>query len=77
MAFTTACFGTLRLIMKHAQNNKSHLLEAVIALMEARNVGMVTSQEWENLSKAVEAESGEKIEWRTNDEIADFEKKAG
>jgi hypothetical protein len=28
-------------------------------------------------AKAVEAESGEKIEWRTDDEIADFEEKAG
>jgi hypothetical protein len=58
--------------MEHAQNNKSPLFEAVIALMEARNGG-----EWENLSKAVEAESGEKIEWRTDDEIADAEEKAG
>jgi hypothetical protein len=63
--------------MEHAQNNKSPLLEAVIAVMEARNGGMVTSREWENLSKAVEAESGEKIEWRTDDEIADAEEKAG
>jgi hypothetical protein len=27
-------------------------------------------EEWENLAKAVEAESGERIEWRTDDEIA-------
>jgi hypothetical protein len=58
--------------MEHAQNNKSPLFEAVIALMGARNGG-----EWENLSKAVEAESVEKIEWRTDDEIADAEEKAG
>ena len=41
--------------------------------MEARNIGMVTSEEWENLAKAVEAESGQKIEWRTHDEIMDAE----
>jgi hypothetical protein len=40
--------------------------------MEARNIGMVTSEEWENLAKAVEAESGGKIEWRTHDEIAEI-----
>jgi len=45
--------------------------------MEARNIGMVTSEGWENLAKAVEAESGEKIEWRTDDEIDDDEEKAG
>ena len=44
------------------------MLQAAIALMEARNAGMVTAEEWENLAKAVEAESGEKIEWRTEDD---------
>ncbi len=42
-----------------------------------RNIGMVTSEEWENLAKAVEAESGERVEWRTHDEIDDAEEKAG
>jgi hypothetical protein len=41
--------------------------------MEARNIGMVTTEEWENLAKAVEAESGKKIEWRTHDQILDTE----
>jgi hypothetical protein len=45
--------------------------------MEARNIGMVTSEEWENLAKGVEAEFGEKIEWRTHDEIDDAEERAG
>jgi hypothetical protein len=45
--------------------------------MKARNIGMVTAEEWENLAEAVEAESGEKIEWRTVDEIADAEEKTG
>jgi hypothetical protein len=63
--------------MTPTQKNKSPLVQAAIALMEARNIGMVTSEEWENLAKAVEAESGEKIEWRTDDEIADAEEKAG
>jgi len=44
--------------------------------MEARNIGMVTSEEWENLATAVEAESVKKIEWATDDEIADAEEKA-
>lgn len=66
-----------RLPSMTAQKNKSPLLQAAIALMEARNVGMVTSEQWENLAKAVEAESGEKIEWCTDDEIADAEEKAG
>jgi len=63
--------------MMPTQKNKSPLVQAAIALMEARNISMVTSEEWENLAKAVEAESGEKIEWRTDDEIADAEEKAG
>ena len=40
-----------------------------MALMEARGVGMVTEEEWANLANAVEAESGQKIEWRTHDEL--------
>ena len=48
-----------------------------MALMEARNIGMVTSEEWKNLAKAVEAESSQKVEWRTHDEIDDDEEKAG
>ena len=44
--------------------------------MEARNIGMLTSEEWENLAKAVEAVSGQKIEWRTHDEIMDAEDEA-
>jgi len=54
--------------MMPTQKDKSPLLQAAIALMEARNIGMVTSEEWENFAKAVEAESGEKIEWRTEDD---------
>jgi hypothetical protein len=60
-------------VTKRVQKNKSAVLHAAIALMEARNIGMVTSEEWENLAKAVEAESGQKIEWRTHDEIMDAE----
>jgi Arc/MetJ-type ribon-helix-helix transcriptional regulator len=63
--------------MTPTKKNESPLVRAAVALMEARNIGMVTSEEWENLAKAVEAESGEKIEWRTDDEIADAEEKAG
>lgn len=59
------------------RQNKSPLLQAAIALMEARNIGMVTSEEWETLAKAVQAESGEKVEWRTHDEIDDEAEKAG
>ena len=61
--------------MTPTQKNKSPVVQTAIALMEARNVGMVTSEEWENLAKAVEAESGEKVEWRTDDEIEDAEEK--
>jgi hypothetical protein len=58
-------------VAKRVEKNKSSVLQAAIALMEARNVGMVTSEEWQNLAKAVKAESGQKIEWRTHDEIMD------
>ena len=61
---------------ERAQKKKSPLLSAAITLMEVRNLGMVTSEEWENLAKAVEAESGQKIEWRTHDEIFDDEDQA-
>lgn len=47
-----------------------------IALMEARSVGMVTAEEWTNLAHAVEAESGQKIEWRTHNELLDAEGQA-
>jgi len=57
--------------MTPTQKNKSPLVEVAIALMEARNICTVTSEEWENLAKPIEAESGEKVEWRTLDEIAD------
>ena len=63
--------------MTPTQKKNSPLLQAAIGLMEARNIGMVTSEERENLAKAVEAESGEKIEWRTHDEIGDAEERAG
>ena len=63
--------------MTPTKKTESPLVRAAIALMEARNIGMVTSEEWQNLAKAVEAESGEKVEWRTHDEIADTEEKAG
>ena len=58
---------------KRVPKTKSAVLKAAISLMEARNVGMVTSEEWEKLAKAVKAESGQKIEWRTHDEIMDAE----
>jgi len=35
---------------------------------------MLTSEEWEHLAKAIEAESGERVDWRTHDEIVDAEK---
>jgi hypothetical protein len=38
---------------------------------------MLTSEEWQNLADAVEAEGGDKVEWRTHDEIDDEEEKAG
>ena len=63
--------------MMPTQKKKSPLVEAAVALIEARNISMVTSEEWENLTKAVETESGEKVEWRTDDEIAEAEEKAG
>jgi len=56
-------------VTKGVQNNKSAVLQAAMALMEARSVGMVTEGEWANLANAVEAESGQKIEWRTHDEL--------
>jgi len=56
---------------------KYFVTNEAIALLEARNIQMVTSEEWENLAKAVEAESGEQIEWRTHDEIDDAEEKVG
>lgn len=61
---------------ERVQKKKSPLLSAAITLMEARNLGMVTSEEWEKLAKAVKAESGQKIEWRTHDEILDDEDQA-
>jgi hypothetical protein len=63
-------------VSKRVQKNKSAVLQAAIALMDARSVGMVTEEEWTNLAKAVEAESGQKIEWRTHDEILDAEDEA-
>ena len=56
---------------ERVRQNESALLGAAIALLEARNIGMVTVEEWENLAKAVEADSGQKIEWRTQDELED------
>ena len=56
-------------VTKRVQKNKSAVLQAAMALMDARSVGMVTEEEWANLANAVEAESGQKIEWRTHDEL--------
>jgi len=56
--------------------NKSAVLQAAIALMEARHVGMITSEEWTNLAAAVE-ESGHKIERRTHEELLEAEDRAG
>jgi hypothetical protein len=58
-------------VTKRVEKSKSSVLQAAIALMEARNVGMVTPEEWKKLAKAVQAECGQKIEWRTHDEIMD------
>jgi hypothetical protein len=58
------------------QESKSAVIQVAVALMEARNVGMVTSEEWANLASAFEAESGVKIEWRTHDELLDIEDRA-
>lgn len=55
----------------------SHVLQAAIALIEARSIDIVTCEEWGNLAKAVEDESGEQVEWRPDDEIADVEEMAG
>jgi hypothetical protein len=70
---TLPSFATLSVVTKPVQKNESAVLKAAIALMQARNVGMVTAEEWEKLAKAVKAESGQKIEWRTRDEILDAE----
>ena len=61
---------------EHAQQNKSAVLNAAVALMEARSDGMVTVEEWTNLAHAVETESGRKIEWRTHDELLNAEDRA-
>lgn len=53
------------------QKDKSGVIQAAVALMEARNVGMATSEEWANLADAVETESGLRIEWRTHHELLD------
>jgi hypothetical protein len=58
-------------VTKPVQKSKSVVLQAAIALMEARNVRMVTPEEWKKVAKAVQAECGQKIEWRTHDEIMD------
>jgi hypothetical protein len=63
-------------VTKRVRKNESAVLQAAIALMEARNIGMVTAEEWTNLANAVEAESGQKIEWRTHDELLDAEDRA-
>jgi hypothetical protein len=63
-------------VTKRVQKNKSAVLQASMALMDARSVGMVTEEEWTNLANAVEAESGQKIEWRTHDELLDAEDQA-
>ncbi len=58
------------------QPEKSAVLHAAIALIAARNIGMVISEEWKNLAKAVEAEAREKIEWRRHDELLSAEDQA-
>jgi len=63
--------------MTPMQKNQSPLLNAAVALLESRSVQMLTFEEWENLANAVEAESGERVEWRTHDEIDDAEERAG
>ena len=69
-------FARLIFMTERVQKNESALLHAAIALIEARSVGMVTADEWTNLAHAVETESGQKIEWRTHDELADAEDRA-
>jgi hypothetical protein len=38
-------------VTKLVQKSKSPVLQAAMALMEARNVGMVTPEEWKKLAK--------------------------
>lgn len=52
---------------------KSPLTEAVKRLLEARNIQMVTSEEWDAVAAALKQETGEYIEWRTQDELPDKE----
>ena len=46
-----------------------NLAVAVANLLMARADGMVTREEWENLAKALQKETGETVEYRTRDEL--------
>ena len=45
------------------------LLTAATQLLEARAVMQLTEDEWEALAQAVKDETGEYIQWRTDDEL--------
>lgn len=49
----------------------SPLREAVKRLLEARAIQMVTSEEWNAVADALEKETGERVEWRTQDELSE------
>ena len=47
----------------------NELLTAATQLLEARAVMQLTEDEWEALAQAVKDETGEYIQWRTDDEL--------
>jgi hypothetical protein len=48
---------------------QDNLLTAAINLLEARSLRMITEAEWEALAQAIEEQTGQRIEWRTTDEL--------
>lgn len=49
-------------------NNKT-VINAMRALLGARSNQMLTVDEWEAVAGALEQETGERVEWRTADEM--------
>ena len=47
----------------------NELLTAATQLLEARAVTQLTEDEWEALAQAVKDETGQYIQWRTDDEL--------
>ena len=47
----------------------NELLTAATQLLEARAVMQLTEDEWEALAQAVKDETGQYIQWRTDDEL--------